>query len=281
MGATGGGYILSKGVVTKASMVNDGDKGMNIVVDGDKDYQARTTRRAIGLLLDRHGPLDSSLLVEQWMGVPVGCGFGASAASAISAIYAVAGALGLRLAKKDLAYFAHVADIVEQTGLGTVSVAYDAKGAGAITKAGGPGVSEFLNVKVPKGIKIVTASLAPISKSMALSDPATTAKIRKFGAESLKKVISIPTLEELGKQGERFGDLLGLMSSDDEALVRTAKQAGAEFASQNMIGHAIHSVVRKENVQRVAAALSAAPSRPRVDVFDVGSVRAGIGAAPH
>ena len=134
-------------------------------MDGDPRYRAGTTRKAVELLLSGHGQPKGRLILEQSMGVPVGCGFGASAAAAISAVYAAASAMGLGLAKQDLAYYAHVADIVEQTGLGTVSVTYDGIGAGAITRAGAPGISKFLNVHCPVGTRIVTASLLPTRRA--------------------------------------------------------------------------------------------------------------------
>ncbi len=275
-GATGGGYVLPKGVVTKAKL-NPGTKvGIEIVVDGDRHYKASTTRKAIELLLEEHGPLSGRLLVEQSMQIPVGYGFGASAGAAISGVYAVAAAMGLRLPRKDLAYYAHVADIVEQTGLGTVSVTFEGTGAGAITKAGAPGISKFLNVKVPKGTRLVTASLAPFRKSDALSRPEMTRKINQLGDAALRRFVSDPTLERLASEGERFSARLGLMTPEVESLVDVAKAAGANHASQNMIGHAIHALTSKSGSGRVANALRASSLHPRVDIFEIGTEPARV-----
>ncbi len=252
------------------SGTRDADE-IDIIVDCDRSYQAKTTRKALELLLASHRHAGCHLMVEQTMGVPVGYGFGASAAAAISGVYASAAAMGLRLRKSDLAYHAHVADILEQTGLGTVSVTFEATGAGAITKAGGPGLARFLKVRVPKGTRLVTASLAPFKKKDALSQPRISRRINELGDAALSRVVSDPTLKTLAAEGERFSEELGLMSTEDESLIGLAKSTGATHASQNMIGHAIHALVAKEKARKVARALGESPNRPRVDTFEIGT----------
>ncbi len=253
-----------------------GSDEIEIIVDDDRSYQAKTTRKALELLLASHRHLGSQLVVEQTMGVPVGYGFGASAAAAISGVYASAAAMGLRLRKSDLAYHAHVADILEQTGLGTVSVAFEATGAGVKTKAGGPGVARFIKVRVPKGIRIVTASLAPFKKSDALSQPRIGRRINELGDAALSRVVSDPTIETLATEGERFSEQLGLTTTEDEILIDLAKAAGAAHASQNMIGHAIHALATKEKAGKVARALGESSLRPRVDTFEIGTESAHV-----
>ncbi|MDA4124683.1 MAG: hypothetical protein OK438_04435 [Thaumarchaeota archaeon] len=269
-GATGGGYVLSRGVVTRAKFIPGSQEQTEIIVDGDPAYRATTTRKAVELLLDGHGHPRGGLVLEQSMQIPIGFGFGASAAAAISGVYAVAAALGLRLLPKDIAYHAHVADIVQQTGLGTVSVTFEGTGAGAITKAGAPGVSKFLNVNVPEGTRLVTASLAPFRKSDALSKPDTTRTINRLGDASLRRFVAEPTLERLATEGERFAEDLGLMTPKVLSLVRMAKDAGASHASQNMIGHAVHALTPEGRAARVVKAFRASPLKPRVEVLEVG-----------
>ena len=246
------------------------------MVDGDPRYRARTTKKALALLCSDHGWPRGTLVLEQSMGVPVGCGFGASAAAAISAVYAAAAAMGLKLAKRQLAYYAHVADIVEQTGLGTVSVTYDGIGAGAITRAGAPGISKFLNVEYPSGTRIVTASLASFKKSDAIAREDTVKRINNLGDRALRKVVASPTLETLASEGERFSEGLGLMTAEVRDLAKLAKASGASYASQNMIGYAVHAVTTAAKAGAVAAALRDSSPKSLVEVFEIGRRRARV-----
>jgi pantoate kinase len=276
-GATGGGYVLARGVTTTARMAKDGREGQfKVIVDGDPKYRATTTRRALGLLFTDHGWPKGTLTLEQSMGVPVGFGFGASAAAAISAVYAAAAVTGLRLAKHELAYYAHVAEIVEQTGLGTVSVTFDGTGAGAITKAGAPGYSRFLKVKYPTTTRIVTASLTPFRKSDAFSKPRLVKRIDELGDRALRSLAASPTLETLASEGERFSERLGLMTSEVRDLVELAKESGATHASQNMIGYAVHALTTAGRAEAIAATLRDSFPKPLVEVFEIGKQRARV-----
>jgi len=281
-GATGGGYVLSKGVVTEARILNSGRKGkVTTVVNGDPAYEARTTRRAVALLVERHGVEFGTLRLSQQVDVPIGFGFGASAASALSAVYAVASAAGLKASKADVARCAYDAEVIEQTGLGTVSVTYDGAGAGAITVPGEPGVAQFVNVKVPESIRMVTASLGPYVKRDLLSSTETTRRIVELGDEALRRFLADQTLEGLAGLGEWFTYRLGLDTVQVRRLANAAKGAGALYASQNMMGHAVHAVVEEERVDAVVDALRSSLLAPRVDVFIVGSVKAGVVGLPR
>lgn len=277
VGATGGGYILSTGVTTRATRLNGGNQGdIKTIVNGDPTYPAKTTTTALRMLIEAARPKFGTLVVEQRVDVPIGFGFGASAASAFSAVLAASAALGIDLPRKKIAYFAHAADIVSQTGLGTVSVLYSGTGVGAITKAGGPGVAKFLNVKVPRGLKIVTASLAPYHKSTALSSQRLRKKINKFGDEALRRIEARPRLDVLAEAGEDFANKVGLKTRQVNRLIEVAKANGAVYASQNMIGYAVHALVMGSDVAQVVRALGSLESMPRIDVYEVGSEVAGV-----
>jgi pantoate kinase len=279
MGATGGGYVLSSGTRTKASLSPGSSRIISTVVNGDPQYNARTTRRAVGLLLASNPRDFEELRLEQQVETPIGSGFGASAASSISAVYAASAVLGIDKPKRDLATFAHRAEIIEQTGLGTVSVVYDGVGAGAITKAGEPGFAQFLNVKVPGDLRIVTAFLAPYDKKDALSSKRISEKINRLGDEALRGFLDDPSIDTLAEEGERFSRNLGLESPEVKKLAELAKSAGAKYACQNMIGYAIHSLVDSDRSERVVRALRGTTPRARVDIFRVGAVKAGVNQA--
>lgn len=274
-GATGGGYVLSKGCTSTAAVSPGVDHRMTTVVNGDPSFDARTTRRAVGLLLSSAG-VERRVALDQDVQTPIGSGFGASAASATSAVYAVAGAAGIRKPKQELALFAHQAEVLEQTGLGTVSVIFDEVGAGAITVPGEPGRAKFVTVDVPRGTRIVTAFMAPYDKKDALSSSSVSRRINELGRASLLGFLSDPTLDNLASEGERFSSALGLESVEVKKLIALAKSAGASHASQNMIGYSIHSLVSSEGAGRVAQALRGYGKGARVDEFEVGSRKAGV-----
>ena len=273
MGATGGGFILSRGVHTAATFVKGPSRRVEITVNGDKNYPAATTKRAIELIFKGGRVATGSLLLEQQVEVPIGQGFGASAASALSAVLAAAAAIGIEEPVTHVAYAAHVADIVSQTGLGTVSAIFEGVGAGAITTPGAPGIAEFLRVKIPRGLKLVTASLAPFAKSELLNSAVLRKRANRLGEIALERVKRTPTIDELARSGEWFAGELGLETPDVRALIKIAKNEGALRASQNMIGYSVHCIVEEGRVSEVVNGLSESTLHPDVRTFDFGRER--------
>ena len=216
------------------------------------------------------------MTVDQEVETPIGSGFGASAASSTSAVYAAAAAAGISLPKRELALFAHRAEILEQTGLGTVSVVFDAVGAGAITVPGEPGQARFVAVPVPKETRIVTAFVAPYDKKDALSSKSVSERINRLGRRALEGFLADPALDTLAREGEKFSSGLGLESPEVRKLIALSKSAGARYASQNMIGYSVHCVTDSDRSGAVARSMARVGRGVRVDVFEVGSERAGV-----
>ena len=273
-GATGGGFTLSKGVYSRASAVRGSKSRLTIVVDGDPAYPADTTRRAVSLLLNTvHEPVAVELV--QTVEVPIGAGFGTSSASALSAVMAIASALELGLDKERVASFAHQADIMQRTGLGTVSSTYDQSGAAIIVKPGGPGVARLRRVEVPAGHMVVTASLERQDRGSILSSARMRTKINRLGEAALERASDL-RFESLLAAGSEFASGLGLMTPELRSLVDVALHNGAVGASQNMIGNAIHAVVPEGECASLSSALAAASRKAEVEIFDIGGAKARV-----
>ena len=275
-GATGGGYILSKGVVSKVAVIKKSDRPVfETVVNGDPHYNARTTRQALRLLMKSIGR-SAKLRIEQRVDVPIGFGFGASAASALSAVLAASAAMDVDLNKVEIARFAHEAEIIQRTGLGTVSAVYDGLGAGFVYEPGAPGIAKFRNVRVSSPVNIVTASLAPMNLGRILSSQRKVAVVNRFGDEALHHVLAEPTLDRMAREGEVFTRKIGIANDEVASLIRIAKRAGAVYASQNMVGDAMHAIVLVGRADVVAEALDRSSPNARVDVLELGRVKAGV-----
>jgi pantoate kinase len=275
VGATGGGFTLSKGVYTSAWVGRSSSDALSVAVNGDANYPARTTRKAVELLLRAVGQPPQLIELVQTMEVPIGLGFGSSSASALSAVMAVASALELKLRKEDVASFAHEADILCGTGLGTVSSTYNHSGAGVIVRAGGPGVAKVLQVKVPSGLRLVTAALSPISKGTLFSSTRRRKRVNRLGDAALARASDLK-FDTLLSAGRGFADGLGMMTPPVERLINVAMTKGAIGASQNMVGNAMHAIVRRRDVQKIASALRSESDDAVVDSFRIGGRTAWI-----
>ena len=273
-GATGGGFTLSKGVYTSAWVVKSSSRAVSVAVNGNANYPADTTKKAVELLLGAAGGPHQLVELVQTVEVPIKAGFGSSSASALSAVMAVASALELPFSKEKVASFAHQAEIVRHTGLGTVSSTYNYSGAAVITRPGGPGVAKVKRVAVPPGYRVVTAFLSP-KRGHLLSSTRMRNKVNRLGEAALEKASDLK-LESLLAAGHTFAEDLGLMTQAVKTLVAVSLDKGAVGASQNMIGNAMHAVVRDEDVDRLSSALQSASRSAKVDSFRIGGRTARI-----
>ena len=274
-GATGGGFTLSKGVYTHAWLVKSSSRAISVAVNGNANYPADTTKKAVELLLNAARRPPHLVELVQTVEVPIKAGFGSSSASALSAVMAVAAALKLPFNKEEVASFAHQAEIMRHTGLGTVSSTYNHSGAAVIVRAGGPGVAKIRRVTVPPRFRVVTAFLSPKKKGGRLSSQRMRNKVNRLGEIALAQASDFK-LESLLAAGNAFARDLGLMTQAIKTLTAVAVKNGALGASQNMIGNAMHAVVTEEQVEKVSLALRSASKAAKVDSFRIGGRTAGV-----
>ena len=275
VGATGGGFTLSKGVYTHAWVVPSSSRAVSAAVNGDANYPADTTKKAIELLLEGAGQPPMLVELVQTVEVPIGAGFGSSSASALSAVMAVAAALKLPMTKEEVASYAHHADIVRHTGLGTVSSTYNHSGAAVIVHSGGPGVAKLKKVETPSGLRVVTACLSRKPKANLLSSTRKREKINRLGEIALHQASDLK-IESLLAAGHEFAQGLGLMTRAVEHLVSASLENGAIGASQNMVGNSMHAVVRDEDVESIMDTLRSISTFAKLDSFRIGGRSARI-----
>lgn len=194
-GSLGAGVLLDKGVITEINEAEESNEGLSIIINGKRDeYNEVIILKTIELMKeDISFDLENTVL-NQRIQVPIGCGFGTSAASAIGTAICINEYFNLGLSIEECGQYAHLAEVSLGTGLGDV-IAELSKGIVLRTKVGAPGYGEVKSL-VPheKGgfgvfigeesqFYIITKSLGEIS----------TASI--IGNEKHKKVITDVGLE--------------------------------------------------------------------------------------
>ncbi|MEN6609229.1 MAG: GHMP kinase, partial [Methanoregulaceae archaeon] len=117
-GSLGGGVVISEGVIASA------EPGSNTrVVVQRQDYPGRLLSESTGsppveYALERLGV---RARITTSCRLPIGAGFGMSAAAILSSVTAVNELLGLDLTPEEIAASAHESEVVHRTGLGDVA----------------------------------------------------------------------------------------------------------------------------------------------------------------
>ncbi|MDI6639201.1 MAG: pantoate kinase [Methanocellales archaeon] len=231
MGSRGCGFTLQAGVTTEVTVAEG--EGISVRIN-DVEMDAPTTRSIVRRLASGH-----FVEVRTKMDVPIGCGFGASGAGALSTALALSDALSLDLSYNGAAEIAHVAEIENKTGLGDV-IAQTHGGMVIRKEPGAPGIGVV--DRIPVGdVEINYVVLAPISTKDVLEDEGVKRQINQAGRAALKELLQRPTFQDFMRLSKRFAMETGLMSDVVADAIEAVESAGGT-ASMAMLGEVIFAI---------------------------------------
>jgi pantoate kinase len=195
-----------------------------------------------------------SVSIAHKVDVPIGSGFGSSAAGALGAALTVSKALGLKLTYNQLGRIAHAAEVKCKTGLGTVGPIM-LGGCILTIEPGAPGIGIIDRLPLPTNHVVVTGTFDSIStKQVLLSSPEKREQVNLWGRKTLKAILDEPSVENFLTCCLEFAEKTGFATPRTRKLAKLAEKAGAIGAAQNMVGEAVHALAREENGQEIAEA---------------------------
>lgn len=252
IGARGGGFGIKRGVRTHVIASEASANNIEIFINGREAPEAETTREVVHMLLKKAGR-SCHVIVKHEVDVPIGAGFGSSAAGALSTAIALSKALGLHLTYNQIGQIAHIAEVKCSTGLGTVGPLMI--GGCVITlEPGAPGVAVLDRIPVTEEYAIVAGVVGAIPTKVVLSSPERRLAVNTWGRKTLEQILEDPSLENFLKCCRVFAEKTGFITERVHALMKAADDAGAIGAAQNMVGEAVHALTTMENAEKVAQA---------------------------
>jgi pantoate kinase len=211
--------------------------------------EARTTVSAISALLETYRE-KCAVTIDHRVEVPIGAGYGASAAGTLSAALAFAEAADLGMSANQIGAVVHAAEIANGTGLGTVGPLLT--GGFVITrKSGGPGVAVVDRLPVSSKLKVISACLGPISTKAVLRSMRLRERVNKLGRLAFRSIMADPKPRNFMNASRNFAYALGLMTPQTAGLIDLMDNAGAIGATQNMLGQAAHAIADEATASHI------------------------------
>jgi pantoate kinase len=217
-GSRGAGVCISKGVETSVTAIKNSKEKENecvIKINGEVS-PAPVTQSVVNqycsLLEDTY-----SLTIEHFLEVPIGAGFGASGAGALSTAVALNTELGLHLSRNKVATIAHIAEVENKTGLGDV-IAQTFGGIEIRLEPGAPGigrVDRIISVEgsiKPDNLVLLCVNRGPIETKAILSNAAQAERINLAGKNKVEELVKQATIEQLLRLSRKFMEESGLAS---------------------------------------------------------------------
>lgn len=203
-GSCGAGFLLSRGVKTT---ISPSDKISIDVNQGDE-----TVIEEVLKILE----IDDTFKITQDIQLPIGAGFGTSAASAFSLTLAINEFLNLGYSPELCGQIAHMAEINLGAGLGDV-IAQTGKGIVLRTKPGAPGIGEIESFR--KDVFIAYKTFGTIKTSDIISDSHHREVLSQVGLKYLELFEKETTLENFLSFSNSFSIETELMSDEVRNLV--------------------------------------------------------------
>jgi pantoate kinase len=252
VGSRGGGFGIQKGVLTEVTVSEAETNTIRVFINGKFAPEAETTKTALQILLSK-ATRACNVVVNHRVEVPIGAGFGTSAAGALTASLALSKALGLPLTYNQIGRVAHVAEVQCKTGLGTVGPL--TLGGCVITiEPGAPGISVIDRIPISDDYRIVTGVFGVTLTKRVLASAEKRREVNRHGRRTLEAILAEPSVTNFMACCLDFAEKAGFMTTRVRHLVKLAEKAGAVGAAQNMVGEAVHALAFEENAGNIAEA---------------------------
>jgi len=253
IGARGGGFAIVRGVTSKVTVKRCDRTRIKIRINSAPSLDAYTTRSAIEQLINENG-VTFDVAVDIRVRVPIAAGFGTSAAGTLASCLALIEASNLPVTFNEVGRAAHVAEILNGTGLGTVS-ALLCGGFVLVREPGAPGTGVIDRLRFPADHSIVCAYLGPIQTREIFAKEDHRARYGTAGHATFEAINKNPTLSAFLAESRKFGRRAGFETPRITRLISTMMTAGAIGAAQNMVGEAVHAVVEDSKTAKILRAV--------------------------
>jgi len=249
-GAWGAGLALDRGVFVRVRFAKEPGVIKTFLNGFSGDYFVAKT--VVKEILKR-SDINRGIIIEQVTDLPIGGGLGTSGASALATALATAKLVGYKASYMELARIAHIADIVNGTGLGTVS-GLVVGGAVMVVSPGAPGYDRVDRILVGSNVKVVVGFFGPINKRDVISSDKIS-EIDKLGEVALEELVREPTIENFVRVSRWFAEESGLITKNVRKALEKIDKLDVIGASMAMIGDTVYVLTDNDLLEDVVSGL--------------------------
>jgi pantoate kinase len=231
-GSIGAGIVISEGVTATVTMADSTSVSVNRKDESGNLVHFSLSSPPLEYVL---GKLGVTVSVTTECRLPIGAGFGLSAAALLATLTAVNRCHALGLAPHDIAALAHEAEVVHRTGLGDVAAC---QGGGRVVRTG-PGIDGAITRSFDLSEPLYAVSFGPISTPSVLGSQ-----------EQMERVAAAfppdppEDAEDFFLFSRRFAERSGLLTREVDAVIRYCADNNVP-ASMTMLGNGVFAYGRE------------------------------------
>ncbi|MFX1337097.1 MAG: pantoate kinase [Promethearchaeota archaeon] len=255
IGSRGAGFNLNavgKTTIIVEPLDNNEEDIIKIYINNEEFNEKAETTYFIVKYITSYLKNPISIKVYHNFDLPVGCGYGASGSGALGTIFGLNKILNLRLSYSERGRVAHIAEVINRTGLGTVCGLL-AGGLCVLKEPGYPCIYE--SIPVPENLIIICGSFGAIQTKSVLTSPHLKLKIKEAGKKALKKLLNTPNIKTFITASFEFvkdTNILNILNlSKIEELIEDLNNLNIYGASMNQLGRSVYAICEKSDQKKV------------------------------
>ncbi|VFJ14997.1 pantoate kinase [Candidatus Nitrosocosmicus franklandus] len=242
-GSLGAGFSIDRGIISTVRVFPSSDMNYEIKLNGMLDCELRVSKYVTEYYLSL---IQKPVLIsiDHESNLPIGYGLGSSGSAALGLSYALNEALGTGLSSLQAAQMAHQADIVCNTGRGTVVSEYTG-GVELRTSIGGPGVCRIQKTELSSEWCAVILCMEPIKTDIFLSKYLGGSKfsnINEVGKQMVKQLGQSMSVEKFMDFSFKFASLCGLTEGKCKEPLAHLRSKGLK-SSVALFGHTLFTLI--------------------------------------
>lgn len=235
-GSKGAGITLDEGVVTNAK-IKDGNGNIIINVNNKEDSLNTISKKTVKIILDRYNVniQDYDIYINHDSKLPIGAGFGTSAAFALGISFTLPKLMGINISFKEAGEIAHLAEISQSSGLGDV-ISEMFGGCVIRLNEGSPVKGIIDKIPITKPIYVITKTIGLLETKDIIENPIHQKHINQSGSILLNRLINNPSISNFMKLSRKFANDTQLISKEIAEIINILDEETLG-ASMAMLGN--------------------------------------------
>ena len=249
IGATGGGFTLSKGVETIVELFPEAEDRVTVRVNGSETNfptsieAAEAARKLLNL--------GGEIRIDHRINVPLGTGFGTSASAALTTLLALFRMSGKGLTIREACRIVHEIEIKCKTGLNS-EAGFLSEGLILVLREGAPPRVRVDSIPIPHDSVVISVVAASLDTSNLLKRIDRLKNIEEIGDKKLTQILRNPTPDNFLLKAREFASEAGLTTNKVEDIFEELEKLPVIGYAQNMIGEACHALALAKDAEIVA-----------------------------
>lgn len=231
-GSIGAGIVISEGVTATVNPSDTTSVSVWRREESGKHIQYSRTSPLLEYVLNNLG-VTVSVMTE--CRLPIGSGFGLSAAALLATLTAVNQCLDLRLNTRDIALLAHEAEVVHRTGLGDVAAC---QSGGRVVRSG-PGIDGAITRSFDLPEPLSAVSFGPIFTPAVLGSQEQMDRV-----SAAYPLVPPENAQDFFRISRLFAEKSGLLTRDACAVIKQCADKNIP-ASMTMLGNGVFAYGRE------------------------------------